>query len=318
MKTTVLVCGSTGFIGRNIAEKLASREDMEVYGSHFSRDAPPIPGLKAVHLDLTNAQAVEAAVEGMDVIIQAAAVTSGSKDVVNRPHIHVTDNAIMNSLIFRAVHEHKVAHAVFFSCSIMYASSDRPLKESDFDASVEFYPSYFGAGWTKLYMEKMAEFYARLGRTKYTVIRHSNIYGPHDKFDLERSHVFGATMTKVLTCRDGKVVVWGPGTEKRDLLYVADLVDFVEKALQRQDSKYELVNVGKGQAVTVKDLVRKIIKISGRTGIVIEHDLSKPNISTSVTLDISRAREVFGWHPSTELEEGIRKTLASYPAFLRS
>ena len=55
-------------------------------------------------------------------------------------------------------------------------------------------PQYFGAGWTKVYIEKMCEFYSRIGDTKYTVMRHSNVFGPHDKFDLEKSHVFGATI----------------------------------------------------------------------------------------------------------------------------
>ena len=82
-------------------------------------------------------------------------------------------------------------------------------------------------GNTKVYVEKMCEFFSRLGKTKHTVLRHSNMYGPHDKYDLEKSHVFGATVTKVMNSTDGKVNVWGTGEEKRDLLYVGDLVDFI-------------------------------------------------------------------------------------------
>ena len=118
-------------------------------------------------------------------------------------------------------------------------------------------------------------------------------------------------MTKVMTCRDGKISVWGPGTEGRDLLYVGDLVDVVEKAIDRQKTSYELVNVGYGKAVAVKNLVQKIIEYS-RKEIAVEHDLSMPHIPTSLSLDITKAEKIFGWTPSTSLEEGILKTMRWY------
>jgi nucleoside-diphosphate-sugar epimerase len=313
MKKKILVCGSTGFIGRNIAEALAERDEFEVFGTHFLKPALNHPGVTPIHVDLTNAEQVDRVIKGKDIIIQAAATTSGSKDIVTKPYIHVTDNAVMNSLIFRAAYKNSVSQVVFFSCTVMYQSSETPLKEIDFKANEGIHPNYFGVGWTKVYVEKMCEFYSRLGRTKYIAIRHSNIYGPYDKYDLEHSHVFGATMTKVMTNRDGKIVVWGPGTEKRDLLYVSDLVKFVKLAIDRQQTGYELVNVGLGKAIAIKDLVSKIIEYSGKE-IAVEHDLSQPNIPTSLSLDISLAKKLFGWQPDTSLEEGIRKTMAWYRA----
>jgi nucleoside-diphosphate-sugar epimerase len=313
MKKRVLVCGSTGFIGRNIAEALAEKDEFEVFGTHFLTPALNHPRITPIHVDLTNAEQIDRVVKGKDIIIQAAATTSGSKDIVTKPYIHVTDNAVMNSLIFRAAYENSVSQVVFFSCTVMYQSSETPLKEIDFKANEEIHPNYFGVGWTKVYIEKMCEFYSRLGRTKYTAIRHSNVYGPYDKYDLEHSHVFGATMTKVMTNTDGKIVVWGPGTEKRDLLYVDDLVKFVELAIEKQQTNYELVNVGYGKAITIKDLVYKIIECSGKK-IAVEHDLSQPHIPTSLSLDISLAKKLFGWQPDTSLEEGIRKTMAWYRA----
>ncbi|MCP4351330.1 MAG: NAD-dependent epimerase/dehydratase family protein [Desulfobacterales bacterium] len=311
MKKKVLVCGSTGFIGRNIAEKLAKYDDLEVNGAYFSSLPLNHPNINPVHVDLTNPEQADKIVQGMDIIIQAAATTSGSMDIVSRPYIHVTDNAIMNSLVFRSAYEHSVPHVIFFSCTVMYQSSEKPIKESDFNAGEEIHSNYFGVGWTKVYLEKQCEFYSRLGRNKYTVIRHSNIYGPYDKFDLEHSHVFGATMTKVMTCKDGRIVVWGPGTEKRDLLYAGDLVDFVKTAIYRQEKNFELINVGYGKATAIKDLVNEIIKCSGRN-ITVEHDLSMPHIPTTLSLDISKAENIFGWKPKTSLEEGIKKTMEWY------
>ncbi|MFC1931530.1 NAD-dependent epimerase/dehydratase family protein [Chloroflexota bacterium] len=312
MKRKILICGSTGFIGRNIVASLTERDGFEVFGTCFNSEPLDNPKIKMIRADLRRNEEVENVVKGMDIIIQAAATTSGAKDTINKPYYHVTDNAVMNSLIFRAAHEQGVSHVVFFSCTTMYQTSDVPVKETDFDATEEMYPSYFGVAWTKVYIEKMCEFYSRLGRTKFTAIRHSNIFGPYDKYDLDRSHVFGATVTKVMTAEDGgSVMVWGAGEEERDLLYISDLVSFVELAISKQDSRYELYNVGYGSSISVNDMVKKIIENSGKN-LKIEHDLSKPSIKTKLCLDITRAKNHLGWSPEVSLGEGIQKTMDWY------
>jgi nucleoside-diphosphate-sugar epimerase len=192
----------------------------------------------------------------------------------------------------------------------MYQPSDKALKESDFSESDEIYSKYFGVGNTKVYIEKMCDFYSRLGKTKHTVIRHSNIYGPHDKYDLERSHVFGATVTKVMTAKD-EVVMWGTGEEKRDLLHVQDLCNFVELSIKNQENPYELYNVGLGEAVSVRDLVHKIIKASGKD-LIVKSDLSKPTIKTSLYLDWKKAFTELGWFPEVTLDKGIEDTIEWY------
>ena len=311
-KKKVLICGATGFIGRNMAEHFAKLPDFEVYGTYWQAEPLENPNIRMVEADLTNKDDVARVVEGKDIIIQAAATTSGAKDIVEKPYYHVTDNALMNSLLLRAAFERNVAHFIFFSCTVMYQPSDAALSEQDFDANREPLPKYYGVGWTKVYIEKMCEFYSRIGNTKYTVIRHSNIYGPHDKYDLEKSHVFGATLTKVMTAApNGQIVVWGEGTEARDLLHVADLVDFVEAAIAKQESKFKLYAVGLGEAISVANLVKKMIEHSGKN-LTISYDTSKPSIKTSLFLDCSRAKQELGWAPKISLDEGIERTMAWY------
>lgn len=309
-KTRAVVCGATGFIGRNIAERFAKRSDLDVVGVFHDRPPFQIAGMQWIQADLTRAEDVDRAVAGADVIIQAAATTSGAGDIVRRPHIHTTDNAVMNSLLLRAAFTHKIKNFLFFSCTVMYQPATVPLREDDFDPRAGIQPAYFASGWTKLYIERMCEFYSRISDTRFTVLRHSNIYGPHDKFDLGRSHVFGATITKVMTAPEGgNIVVWGTGEEGRDLLYVSDLVDCVELAIDRQSDSYALYNVGTGYAVAIRDLVRRIIALSGKS-LTISHDLSKPTIPTTLALDCSRMRESFGWTPKVSLDQGVLKTLA--------
>lgn len=304
----ILVCGATGFIGRNIVEHFAMLGNVELHAVHFSRPPYACANVKWHQADLRSWDDVRRVLFGMDVVIQAAATTSGSKDIVERPYLHVTDNAVMNSYLLRGACEAGVKQFVFFSCTVMYPNSSTPLRESDWNPSVPIHPKYFGAGYTKVYVEKMCEFYSVVSPCAFTVIRHSNVFGPHDKFGLERSHVLGATISKVMTASD-QVEVWGTGAESRDLLYVADLVRFVELALNRQRAKYRLYHCGFGRAIRVTDLVDLIVKRSGRS-LRIEYDVTKPTIQTSLCLDCSLAGQELGWVPRVSLEDGLDKTLA--------
>ena len=308
----ILICGATGFIGRNLLDYYYNQGNYNIRAIHFKR--PIVEGydeVEWVNCDLRDPKQVQEVVKGIDIILQFAATTTGAKDILSKPYIHVTDNAVINSLLLREAFEQDIKHFVFPSCTIMYQRSEQAIKETDFNPSEEIQPFYFGAGYTKVYLEKMCEFYSRLGKTKHTVIRHSNMYGPYDKYDLEKSHVFGATITKVMTSEDGKVNVWGIGEEKRDLLYVSDLVDFVDLALNKQTTPYELFNVGIGEGIRIKDLISKIIHYSGRD-LEIVHDLSKPSLPTSLFLDCSRAEELLDWKPKHTLDNGIIKTLNWY------
>ena len=311
----VLLCGATGFIGRNLLDHFLKKEEFEITGT-YHRTLPPTSlrndgRVTFLRVDLTDKAQVDRAVQGKDLVIQAAATTSGAREILSKPYHHVTDNAVMNSWIFRSCHENQVGHLVFFSCSIFYPSqAGKPVRECDFDYKIS--DPYFGAGWTKVYLEKMCEFYSKLGPTRFTVIRHSNIYGPFDKVDAERSHVFGATVAKVMAAPDnGKVTVWGEGLEERDLLHVDDLTAFVDKAAASQECRFELINVGSGESIAVRDLVAKIIKHSGKN-LKIEFDRKKPSIPFSLKLNIDRARSLYGWAPKITLEEGIVKTLDWY------
>jgi nucleoside-diphosphate-sugar epimerase len=303
-----LVCGATGFIGRNLVESLARNADVELHALRFTRPAYDLTGVTWHQADLRDAESVNRLLAGMDVVIQAAATTSGSRDIVNTPYIHVTDNAVMNSLLLRGCFDHKVKHFVFFSCSVMYQPREMSWREEEWKPDQEIHPNYFHTAWTKVYIEKMCEFFGRLGVTKHTVIRHTNVYGPYDKFDLERSHVFGATVTKVMTSKTGSITVWGTGEEARDLIHVDDLVRFVELSIERQTTPCEMMHVSAGAAIQIKDLVAKIVSASGRD-LRIEHDLAGPTIKTSFALDNGRAWAKLGWCPQVTLDDGIRRTV---------
>jgi len=302
----VLICGATGFIGKNITLGLSGNKNYEIHAVRYKRPAyKTSDNVKWHKADLRNPNSIDKLIKGMDIVIQAAATTSGSKDIVSKPYIHVTDNAVINSYMFRSSYAHKIKHFIFPSCTVMYPSSKKPTKESDYNGKI--IDKYKGAGETKVYLEKIAKFYSMLSDTKFTIIRHSNIYGPHDKYDLEKSHVFGATITKVMKATD-TLEVWGTGKEIRDFLHADDLVDFIKTAIRKQKSQYEIYNCGSGSPITVKELCEKIIKLSGKD-IKIQFNKAKPSIPFNMFLNTAKAKKELGWSPKTKIDKGIIKTL---------
>ena len=307
----IIIFGGTGFIGKNLVEHFSKNKKYVVTATYF-KSMPP-KNLKKnitwVKVDLRKENQIKKILFNQDVVLQFAATTSGSADIVKKPYLHVTDNAVINSILMRQCFNSNIKHFIFPSCTVMYQSSSKKIKECDFDANVQLTPSYFGVGNTKKYLEKMCEFYSRISKIKFTAIRHSNLYGPYDKFDLKKSHMMGASITKVLKSRDGIVNVWGTGNEKRDLLYVKDFIYFIDLLIKNQKNSYSLYNIGYGKAYSVNTVIKKIIKIAKKK-IEIKHDLSKPHIPTSLSLNSNKAKKEIGWTPKYTLEEGIQKTIS--------
>lgn len=314
-KTRVLVTGASGFIGRNLFETLSQRDDLDVLGTYHSKTTRILPYIldKA---DLMKKEDAERVTKDIDIVIHAAAISAGAKYIVDYPDFQM-DNTAINTNLLQAVYKNNVKHFVFLSCSVLYPMDlGRPVKEDDVDYN-RIHPKYHAGAWIKIYGEKLCEFYSKLGKTKFTVIRHSNIYGPYDKFNLEYGHVFAATIVKAVnTPNGGKMAVWGDGQEERDLLHVSDLSRFIEMAISNGDWRYEIFNVGYGKVTSVADLTAKIINAAGKE-LVIAYDRSKPTIENSkLVLDFSHARR-FGWQPEVDLNHGIRQTVDWYKEYYR-
>ncbi len=306
-KKKILVCGGTGFIGRNIVEYFSKFKTYQVHATYYNRNRFYNKNIKWHKADLRNKNTVNKIIKNFDYVFQAAATTSGVRDIINKPYIHVTDNAIMNSYILRAAHENNVKHLIFFSCTVMYHSSNVNLKEKDFNPSRELQKKYYGVGHTKLYIEKLCNFYSSLGKTKYSVVRHSNIYGPHDKYDFKKSHFFGASISKVMQ-NDEVIKIWGRGSEKRDFLYVDDLIFFLKKLIHNQKKNFKLYNCSYGKSYSINQIIKKMINISGKK-LKIEYDLSAPTIKSNMKISSKLAEKELIWSPKTNIDDGIKKTI---------
>ena len=137
----------------------------------------------------------------------------------------------------------------------------------------------------------------------------TNLYGPRDNFDLETSHVIPALIRKMVDAED-EVVLWGDGSPTREFLYVDDCVDGFVLAAERYDGA-EPANLGAGKEISIRELAELIAELTGYEG-SIAWDTSKPNGQPRRSVDASRARELFGFEASTELRDGIERTVAWY------
>ena len=305
----ILICGSTGFIGRNLIEFFNQKKQFNVIGV-YNKKKPikKISNTNWVKADLRNYKDCLKVTKKIDIVIQAAATTSGSKDIINSPYLHVTDNAVMNSYLLKACYENSIKHFIFTSCTVMYPNTKKQLKEEEYDYK-KIFPSYFGVANTKLYIEKMCKFYSSISNTKYSVIRHSNIYGPYDKFDTEKSHFIGSSISKAFD-KKNKVKIFGKGNEKRDYLHVDDLMSFIFKSLN-QKTNFEIVNCAMGKSFKIKDVMKKILIIS-KTKKKVVHILNSKNINVDILIDINKAKKLYKWTPKINLEKGLRKTINWY------
>ena len=312
MKKKILILGASGFIGQNLYLYF-KKKNYKVFGTYLNKPVKNSGKKNIFKCNLANYNEIKSIsdkIKNIDVIINAAAITSGAKDIINSPHIHVNDNAIINSNITKLSFEKKIKHVIMMSCSVMYPSSLKKLKETDHQDFQRIYPKYFGGAWMKIFMEKNSEFYSSLKRSKFTVIRHSNTYGPYDKYDLEKSHVFGATIAKTMNAKK-TIKVWGEGTEIRDFLYIDDLCRFIEMAIKKQNNSFEIYNVGSGKGISIKNLVKKVIEKSKKK-LKIVYEINQPTLKTNIVLDCSKAQKDFNWKPKTSLEEGIVKSINWY------
>jgi len=314
MKKKILILGASGFIGFNCLLHFANNKKYmhyDIVGTYLKNKPKKIKGVRFIKIDLTDKNMSQSIFKSTEILVQAAACTTGAKDIVNKPFMHVNDNVVMNSFVTKFSHKYKIPRAIIFSCTVMYKSSKKPLREIDFDPKEPMYEKYFGGGWMKVFVEKMSEFYSRFKITKFTLIRHSNIYGPFDKFDLEKSHVFGATINKVSNTKESFLNVWGDGSEKRNFLYISDLISFIDLVLKKQKKYFEIYNLGSDRSISINNLVLNIIKAS-RKKLKIKNLINKPTLKTSIEISSSKAKREIGWNQKVSLKEGILKTLNWY------
>lgn len=306
----ILVFGGSGFIGKNLT--LYFSKSFSVTSTYYSNK--PIEkefknkNIKWVKVNLFKESEIKKILKNnYDYVIQAAAFTAGVKVMIEDPYSFIGKNAIMNSLILKNVALSKIKHFIFLSCTVMYHHSNKNLSENDFDYYKSINVNYEGIASTKLYIENLCKYYAKKTNIKFTAVRHSNIYGPYDKYFSQKSHFMAASLSKFLN-KDRKLNVWGDGKEKRDFLYTDDFLLAIKSILQKQISKFEIYNVCYGKSFSIKEIIM-MIKGIAKSNKLIFFQKDKPTLKLNILVSNKKIKKQLNWKTRNSIKIGILKTL---------
>jgi len=309
----ILVTGATGLIGSNLLERLL-KEGATIRATLHRRD-PVIksPLIEYMKCDLTRAEDCRRAVKEMNYVYLCAANSSGAAMISATPMIHVTPNILINTQMLEAAYESGVEKFIWLGSTVAYPVSDKPMKEDQLLVGEPFH-KYFFAGWAKRFTEILCQMYGeKLAKPMTTIVlRPTNVYGPHDDFEPATSHVIPALIRKTVE-RSDPMEVWGDGSEVRDAIYVDDMVEAMVLAAAKLD-RYAAINIGLGRGHSVRDLLKIILELDGYENAKIKFDASKPTMIPLRLVNTSKAEKLLKFRASTDIREGLRRTVDWYRA----
>jgi GDP-L-fucose synthase len=305
----ILILGATGFVGRNLAEKLYKEGYTNLRNHGFTRKLEGFG--ESVQGDLRDDKFVEEIMKGVDVVYHCAASTSNAVDTIYAPLLHVTPNVIINALTMEKAYKEGVKKFIFLSSSTIYPESgERAVRETD-NIYESIYKTYFPVGWMKRYAEVLCKMYSEIliNPMQTVIVRPANLYGPHDKYDLDKCHVTPASIIKVATRLD-PIPVWGDGTEIRDLLYVEDFCEALQLIMEKEEV-HEIYNIGSNKGYSVNEVIGYLKEIEGLESPIDYVNNKAPMIPTRL-IDSYKIFYTLGWEAKTSIKEGLEKTLNWY------
>lgn len=299
----VLVTGGHGFVGRVVCRLLEEAGAAEVIAPTHAE------------LELRDGGAVNEAFARRSpaIVIHLAAHVGGIGANQASPGSFWRDNLLMGVNVLEAARRAEVARLVVAGTVCAYPKfTDVPFREENLFSG---YPEETNApyGVAKRALAVGMDAYRREFGLAGAFLLPANLYGPHDDFDLETSHVIPAMIRKcVEAVADGRdtVGLWGTGAPSREFLYVDDCAEALVSAADRVDDPAPC-NLGTGREVTMRELADLVATATGFTG-TFEWDSARPDGQPRRCLDTTRAKERFGWEARTPLEEGLARTAAWY------
>ncbi len=298
MSHAILVTGGTGLIGRNLVSRLQGL-GREVVATGSERDLR----------DAAVARALLAEVQPEVVIHLAARVGGIYANSTQKPDFY-RDNVLINTHVVDAAVESGVEYvfAMGTGCAYPKRLEEELLHEDDYLDGVpeETNDAYaYAKRGMLVHLEALREH----GTLEYCYCLPANIYGPHDNFHAEHSHVVAALVRRFVEARDEgrpEVAIWGDGSARRDFLYIEDCIDAIMILLDQSFSG--VVNVATGELTTIRELAEGIGRAADYRG-EITYDTSMPTGQLGRTFDTARIRAA-GWTPAHTLDEGLAQTVA--------
>ena len=296
----ILLTGGAGFLGQRVQAQLEQEGFHEVV----------VP--RSNEYDLVQGERVRALLDEVKpaIVIHLAATVGGIGANQKNPGRFFYENLMMGVQLMHESHARKVGKFVAVGTVCAYPKfTPIPFKEDDLWNG---YPEETNApyGLAKKMLLVQAQSYRQQYGFNAIYLLPANLYGPGDNFDLENSHVIPAMIRKFVEARERhskEVVLWGDGSPTREFLYVDDAARGIVAAMEKYD-KPAPVNLGNGREVRMSDLAAMIAREVGFDGSV-RWDASRPNGQPRRCLDVSRAKNEFGFTAKTEMKNGLKETI---------
>ena len=294
----VWIAGHNGMVGRAIRRRL-EREGCEILTVDKKK------------IDLTNQSATDnwIKLKRPEVIFMAAAKVGGIKANTLEKYSFLYDNLMIQNNIINSARYISLDKLVFLGSSCIYPKNvTQPIKEDSLlDGKLE--PTNEGYALAKIAGLKLCEYFNDKFNKDFISVMPSNLYGPYDNFDPDKSHVLGSLLRKIYTAKFQKrknVEIWGTGIPRREFLYVDDLADALV-FLVKNYTNSKPINVGTSKDISINELAILISKILNHD-IKLVHNKKMPNGTLLKRLDTSKINKL-GWIPAVSLKDGILKTL---------
>ena len=292
----IFVAGHRGMVGSAIVRRL-EREG-------FTR----IILRTRAELDLRDRHAVRQFfdTERPEIVVDAAARVGGIVANSEKPVQFLLENLTIQNNVIEAAADFGVQKLLFLGSSCIYPKlASQPIREDSL-LTGPLEPTNDAYALAKIAGIKLCQAYAKQYGKAFLSAMPTNLYGPHDNFDLHTSHVLPALIRKAHEAKAtgaGEIIVWGSGTPRREFLHADDLADACLFLLRHHQSA-EIVNIGCGEDLTIRELAETVCRVVGFGGRLV-FDPSKPDGTPRKLLDIGRIRTL-GWAPHIPLEEGIK------------
>jgi GDP-L-fucose synthase len=294
----IFVAGHLGMVGSAMMRRL----ETDGFSNLVVRDSS--------QLDLIDGPAVGQFFidEKPAVVILAAAKVGGIKANNDYPVEFLLDNLRIQNNVIRSAYQTGVRKLLFLGSSCIYPKlAPQPIPESAL-LTGPLEPTNEPYAVAKIAGIKLCQAYAREYGANFISVMPTNLYGPNDNFDLETSHALAALVRKAHEAKmrgEKQLVVWGTGIPRREFLHVDDLAAACLLLLEHYDSP-EIINIGCGEDVTIRELAELISDVVGFDGELV-WDKTKPDGTPRKLLDITRMRAL-GWEPKISLRNGIART----------
>lgn len=307
----VFVAGHRGMVGSAIVRQLEEKGYTDIVTATHAE------------LDLTNQQAVNEFFQKnqIDQVYLAAAKVGGIHANNEYPADFIYQNLMIEANVIHAAHLNNVQKLMFLGSSCIYPKfAQQPMQESELltgtlEATNEPYAIAKIAGI------KLCESYNRQFGRDYRSVMPTNLYGPHDNFHPENSHVIPALLRRFHEAvKNGldEVVIWGSGTPMREFLHVDDMAAASIYVMELDDTTFKVntqpmlshINVGTGIDCTIRELAETVAKVTGYTG-KLSFDATKPDGTPRKLMDVSRLEQL-GWKASISLEDGLKNAYQWY------